>query len=617
MLYSLAMRNKNGNLHLEIQTSRKSPVGILRTSFRDKDSGKILHSQVGRITGCSFDQLKLLQLAFRGKVLPDDDPRAFRILTSKEHGASRALLQLTKDIGLHRILYSRTEPWVDCVLAMIVGRIVYQGSKLSLCNQWENTSLWELCGIHGRPDVEDHCYLPLDRLLERQEAIQKKLVSKHLKNGCLVLYDITSTYFEGEYKHSDIVRFGYNRDKKRGHEQIVIGLMCTSEGCPVGCEVFPGNTTDCTTVMGKIAELRELYGLEKVVFVGDRGMVTKSNLNKLRDIEGLNTISALTHGQMRKLLERKVIEAELFDEKNVVEVIDPENNQERYCLCRNLATRDRERATRHRLIELTKKGLEEIADYKRKVTVEVLGARVGKLLAKYKMGKFFQWSVEPAPETQSEPKKPQAAEIEPTPETKTEPKKPQAAENPKKSQTPKAKKPKKSPAPKAKKSQAPDPRKSLGHQVKWSLEKAKIAEEELMDGCYIINTNASKERFSTDEVVANYKGLQNVESAFRSLKQVHLEMRPVYHKIDRRIKAHVFLCTLSYYVQWHMMQRVKPLLENRGKDGKERRWTVQNIVERLKQVCRNQVQAEGVKFHQMTELDEEQREIINLLQVAL
>lgn len=552
------MQTRDGNLHLEIQTSRKSPVGILRTSFRDKRSGKIRHTQHGRITACSLDQLKLLQLAFREKVIPADDPRAFCTLGSKEYGASRALLQLAKDIGLHRILYSRSEPWVECALAMIVGRIVYQGSKLSLCNQWMNTSLWELCGIDERPDVEDHCYLPLDRLLERQEAIQKKLASKHFKNGCLVLYDITSTYFEGEYKNSEIVCFGYNRDKKRGHEQVVIGLMCTAEGCPVGCEVFAGNTNDSTTVMGKIAELRQLYGLEDIVFVGDRGMVTKAKLSELRDIDGINTISALTHAQMRDLLERKVVDLELFDEKNVVEVVDPDNKKERYCLCRNPVTREAERKTRLRLIELTKSGLEQIANYKMKATVEVLGARVGKLLAKYKVGKFFEWEVVPDPKE----------------------------------------------------------KKSRRHQVKWNLLDDKITEEELLDGCYIVNTDASVKRFATDEVVANYKALGNVERNFRSMKQVHLEMRPVYHKIDRRIKAHVFLCTLSLHLQWHLMQRVKPLIEAGG-EGNERRWTVQNIIERLGQVRRSQVQAEGVKFQQVSELDAEQREIFKLLQVAL
>lgn len=553
------MLTRSGNLHLEIQTSRKNPVGILRTSFRDKASGKIAHTQHGRITGCSLEQLKLLQAAFREQVQPISDPHAFRILCSKEYGASAALLQLSKDLGLHRILYSRSEPWVDCVLAMIVGRIVYQGSKLSLCNQFANTSLWELCGVIDRPDVDKHCYLPMDRLLERQEAIQKKLAAKHLTNGSLVLYDITSSYFEGAYEDSELVRFGYNRDNKKGHEQVVIGLMCTAEGCPVGCEVFPGNTNDSTTVMGKIAELRERYGLEHVVFVGDRGMITQARLSELRDIDGLNTISALTHGQMDDLLKRQVIDADLFDEKSVVEVIDPENTSERYCLCRNPITRESERKSRQRLIELTKEGLETIANYKRKVSVETLGARVGKLLAKYKVAKFFEWKVEADPEAE----------------------------------------------------------KSLGHRLEWSLNQEKIDREALLDGCYVVNTDVTAERMDKDEVVSNYKGLGHVERAFRSLKQVHLEMRPVYHKVDRRIKAHVFLCTLAYYVQWHMTKRLSPLFFEAGGQGKERRWTVQNVIERLKQVTRNEVECNGVRFHQVTERDEEQAQILDLLQVAV
>ncbi|MCP3994255.1 MAG: IS1634 family transposase [bacterium] len=555
------MQTRSGNLHLEIQTSRKNPVGILRTSSRDKASGKIVHTQHGRITGCSLPQLKLLQLAFRQKVVATDDPQAFRILGSKEYGASRALLELAKDLGLHRILYSRTEPWVDSALAMIIGRIIYQGSKLSLCNQSANTSLWELCGIAGRPDVEDHCYLPMDRLLERQEAIQKKLAAKHLSNGSLVLYDITSSYFEGEYEGSDLVHFGYNRDNKKGHEQIVIGLMCTAEGCPVGCEVFPGNTNDSTTVMGKITELRERYGLEKIVFVGDRGMVTKTRLSELRDIDGLNTISALTHAQMNDLIKRQVIAPDLFDEKRTVEITDPENTTERYCLCRNPVTRESERATRRRLIGLTEQGLGEIANYKRKATVGALGARVGKLLAKYKMGKFFEWEIH----TDSESDKSGKSKI---------------------------------------------------HRLEWSLKEERIACEESLDGCYIVNTDVSENRMDRDEIVASYRALGNVERAFRSLKQMHLEMRPVYHKIDRRIRAHVFLCTLAYYVQWHMTERLQPLFDADGK-GKDRRWTVQNVIERLKQVTRNEVSSNGVTFHQITERDEDQEQILSLLGVAL
>jgi hypothetical protein len=242
---------------------------------------------------------------------------------------------LAKELGLDRALYSRKEAWVGDCLAMIVGRIVYAGSKLALSNQWKNSALWELCGVEGKVDVEQHCYLAMDRLLERQSAIQRTLAARHLQEGHLVLYDITSSYFEGAYTQSDIVTFGYDRDGKRGHEQMVIALLCSAEGCPVGVEVFAGNTQDASTVPEKIAQLQRQYGLKEIIFVGDRGMITQAVAQKIKGTEGLHTISALTHRQIVELLERKVITAELFDEKQIVEVFDPQDPKRRYCLCRN------------------------------------------------------------------------------------------------------------------------------------------------------------------------------------------------------------------------------------------------------------------------------------------
>lgn len=551
------MQTRSGNLHLEIQTSRKNPVGLLRTSFRDKSTGKNVHTQHGRITGCSLDQLKMLQLAFRQRVLPADSPEAFTVLSSREFGASHALLDLAKDLGLHRMLYSRSEPWVNSVLAMVIGRIVYQGSKLSLCNQFANTCLWKLCGIEGRPDVDEHCYEPLDRLLERQSAIQKKLAAKHLKNGCLVLYDITSSYLEGEYERSKIVDFGYNRDKKKGYKQIVIGLLCNAEGCPVGVEVFKGNTNDATTVNDKVAELRTKYQLERVVFVGDRGMLTAARLDDLRDITGLNTISALTHHQLADLVRRDVIQPELFDEKNIVEISEPDSDRERYCLCRNPVTAKNETETRKRLLALSEEGLTKIADYKQSTTVEILGARVGKLLAKYKMGKFILWEVV----------------------------------------------------------QDRDNKKSKAHVLKWSIDEEKVEREQALDGCYIVRTDVPEEALDSGEVVAGYKALGGVERAFRSLKTTLLEMRPIFHKKDERIKAHVFMCMLSYYLQWHLVDRLRPLFEEDG-TGKNRRWTVENVIERLAAIRNNRVSVNGVEFDQITESDTEQSEILRLLKQA-
>src|SRR3974377_1448962 len=300
--YLVAIKRKTLPLHLEIQRHRGTPVGLIRSSFREQ--GKVKHATHGRITGLTFEQLKLLQAAFRGDVVPKGSAEDFQIRASKEYGASYALLELAKELGLDRALYSRKEAWVQDCLAMIVGRIVYAGSKLALSNQWKNTALWELSGVEGKVDVDLHCYLPMDRLLERQSAIQRTLAARHLKDGHLVLYDITSSYFEGAYTQSDIVTFGYNRDGKRGHEQMVIALLCSAEGCPVGAEVFAGNTQDASTVPEKIAQLQRQYGLKEIIFVGDRGMISKVVAEKIKGIEGLHTISALTHRQRGGLLAR-------------------------------------------------------------------------------------------------------------------------------------------------------------------------------------------------------------------------------------------------------------------------------------------------------------------------
>jgi hypothetical protein len=550
------MQTAHGYLHLEIQTSRKSPVGILRTSFRE--NGKMKHTQHGRITGCSLQQLKLLQLAFRERVVAVDDPHAFKILSSRDYGASYSILAIAKHLGLHQALSSRPESWVSGALAMILGRLVYAGSKLSLCNHHPDTCLWELCGIEEPPDVDTQCYEPMDKLLQRQGAIQKTLARRHLDGGHLVLYDITSVYFEGEYKQSALVGFGYNRDGKKGREQIVVGLICNAQGCPVGVEVYAGNTKDETTVIDKVHEIKASYGIEKIIFVGDRGMITRSTIEALKDEEDLQTIGALSHGEMRTLLEEKVITLDLFDERSIHELSDPAEPTRRYCLCRNPQTAQRESATRQRLLDLTATALSEIAAYKRATSVEKLGARVGKALGKYKMGKFIQWSIDADKEKAT----------------------------------------------------------SREHRLIWSIDANKVAQEKRFDGCYIVTSDVDKDQMNTMEVVHAYKSLTFVERAFRNLKTVQLEIRPVYHKNDERIRGHVFLCMLAYYLQWHMEQRLAPLFTQDGK-GQERRWTVHGVIDCLAQITRNKVTVNGAEFYQNSTPTPEQEEILSLLQVTM
>ncbi len=442
------------------------------------------------------------------------------------------------------------------VLAMIIGRILYQGSKLSLSRQWKNSTLWELCGTEGPVDVDEHCYAPLDRLLERQDAIQKKLAKTHLTNGCIVLYDITSSYFEGQYEQSELVQFGYNRDGKRGHEQIVIGLLTNAEGCPVAVEVFPGNTQDAATVEGKVRELRERYGISELVFVGDRGMITASNEEKLAllpEAEGLKIISALTHRQMLELLERTACQPELFDDRRIVEISDPTTPDHRYCLCRNPHSAARETATRQALLERTRDGLTRIAGPKTRAKPELIGARVGKLLAKTKMGKHINWHV-------------------------TE------------------------------------------RRLEWSIDQESVAAAKALDGCYVIKTTVSAQAMDKEQVVSRYKSLSRVEQAFRNMKTVSLEMRPVHHKTDPRIRAHVFLCMLAYYLQWHLKQRLAPLfarqqqaLDNNAIQPKDRSLTLESVLETLKNQRRNEVSAGGAHFQQLTVPTPEAQTILDRL----
>lgn len=551
------MLTRDGNLHLEIQTSRKSPVGILRTTFRDRE-GRIRHSQHGRITGCSLQQLRLLQLAFREKVLPTDHPDAFQVISSKEYGACASVFQLAKLLQLDKAIYSRHEPWVDCLLAMIVGRVVYAGSKLSLCNHWEDSALWDLAGVVARPDVERHCYLPMDRLLERQKSIQKTLAAKHLQNGHLVLYDITSSYLEGAYENSELVDFGYNRDGKKGHEQIVIGLLCSAEGCPVGVEVYPGNTQDVTTVMDRVQELKQDYAMQEVIFVGDRGMITQTQIERMASVDGLRVIGALRHSEMVQLLARKVVQMEFFDENNICEVLDPDQPGWRYCLCKNPQSAARESQTRQRLLELTQQSLASIASYKQACTVEKLAARVGRVLEKYKMGKFVIWNIEADGKSAC----------------------------------------------------------SKQHRLQYKFDQEKIEAEKRFDGCYIVRSDVPGDRLNKDQLVRSYKDLALVETAFRNLKTVQLEMRPVYHKRDDRIRAHVFLCVLAYYLQWHMNKALAPLFAEDGV-GAERRWTFRSVVERLMTIRQNRTRCAQTEFTQITLPDKQAQQILDLLGVKL
>jgi transposase len=431
-----------------------------------------------------------MKAAFDGKAVAVSD---IKITDGKEYGASATLLALVEKIGLDKIIYSRREPWVNDVLAMIIGRIIYQGSKLSLSKVTHISRLWEVCGVRDDEiDVVTHCYDAMDELLLRQNLIQKKLAAKHLKGGSIILYDITSTYFEGEYTDCEIVKYGYNRDKKRGKKQIAIGLICTKDGCPVAVEVFSGNTSDKTTVVDKLDEIKNTYGISDFIFVGDRGMLTQTNIDARPEIMN---ITGLTHAGLKKLCEHDAIQFSLFDEDTGTEVVLQEEPNVRYVLRKNPVLAEEERATRCRLIEKTEELLKEKQVPKKKTDDKTLTARAAKIFYKCKTEKYFSWDI-------------------------------------------------------------------VDTKIQFSRKESVIAESEQYDGLYAIKTNVSKELMDKREIVDAYKSLINVEVAFRNMKTVQLEIRPVYHRTEERIKAHVFICMLAYYLLWHMNKSLKPLYDD-------------------------------------------------------
>jgi transposase len=537
-------------MYLEvIKKSHKGKMyktALIRQSFRK--AGKVLHKTIANISELSDAQIENI-----GQILKSKNPIKFEDLNnlktfdSKEFGASKSILSIIRELNLDRIIYSRKIQVREDILAMIIGRLIYPGSKLSLVNIFADSALWTLCGhSEDRPDVNDNCYVPLDFLLSRQEIIQNQLADKHLKQGCVVLYDLTSSYVEGEYDESELVTFGYNRDHKKGHEQFNIGLLTTHRGCPIAVETFAGNVPDKTTVSKQVSRIKDKFNVKSVIFVGDRGMLPPKQIEEV-NAKGFKTITALSHKQIEDLLERKIVTKEMFVSNKIMEA---KENNIRYLTCFNPLRKQEEGKTREALLKKTEEQLIKLQTMKRRKKIKDICANVGIILDQYAMKKFFNWEVKE-------------------------------------------------------------------EKLIFSRDKTSINEEAAIDGFYIIRTDVDETVLSTIEVVKSYKNLAHVEKAFRNIKTVSLHIRPVYHHLDDRIKAHVFLCMLAYYVQWHMTDRLEPFLKNNSK-GKDRRWTFDNIIERLKSIriakhAINDIVIDNVK----TIPCEDQEEILKLLKVSL
>ena len=521
---------------------------LIRESYRE--NGKVKNKTVANISDLPKALIENI------KAFLNDSKCNFRISDleigrSYEYGASFAFRKLAKEIGLDTVICSKKTQWRENVLAMIIGRILYQGSKLNLVNSYMDTALWEHAGhtFGVRPNVEKDCYKPMDELLRKKDIIERKLARKHLEKGAILLYDITNTWLEGEYSNSKIVTYGKAKGGKVGYKQIAIGLLTNAEGCPVGVEIFKGSTADQSTVIDQIKKISDKYGIKEAIFVGDRGMLTRKRISEI-DSNFFKIVTALNHKELSSLIEKENIQMDLFDEMNITEVIDSEDNNMRYMLCKNEKERVKESNTREALIKKVEGLLTKKAAVKKKRDKNKTCASVGRIFEKIKIEKFFSWDVDD------------------------------------------------------------------NGRLTWSRKEEKIDEEKLLDGCYVIKTNASKV-MSKENVVKAYQGLQKVEQAFRNMKTVLLELRPIHHKSDDRIKAHVFIVALAYYLQWHFTQRVAPLLEKDGV-GIEKRWSLDIIIKRLKSIAKTEILINDIAIKQeISKPGVEQREILKLLNIKM
>jgi transposase len=483
--------------------NRHSPPAILlRESFRI--DGKVRNRTLANLSHWPPTQLDALRSVLKGATsLATPLPQAFNIVRSRPHGHVAAVLGTLYKLQLDRLIEKQSSRHRNLVLAMIVARVLQPASKLATSRGLHPDTLSSTLGELLQLDsvTEDELYQAMDWLLPQQDRIERALAKRHLAEGCLVLYDLTSTYFEG--RHCPLGKLGHSRDDAKGKLQIVFGLMTDARGCPVAVEVYAGNTSDPKTVSDQITKLRQRFGLQRVILVGDRGMITSARLREnLKPAPGIEWITALRAPAIKKLASAGVLQLSLFDNKDLAEISHPDFPGERLVACYNPLLAGERARKRPELLAATEKKLEKIVQATRRNKRPLrgkqnIGLRVGKILNHYKMGKHFQVQIE-------------------------------------------------------------------DDNFSYQRKQANIEKEESLDGIYVIRTNVPAEVLSSEQAVRNYKSLSAVERAFRSLKTVDLHVRPIHHRQPDRVRAHIFLCMLAYYVDWHMRQDLAPLLFDDG-----------------------------------------------------
>jgi transposase len=479
------------------------PAFLLREAFRDQ--GQVKNRTLANLSHWPPAQIEALRQVLKGNTaLGANLPDAFAIVRSLPHGQVAAVLAMLSQLEIAPLL--ERGPQRARVLALIAQRVLEPGSKLATARALRadtaHSTLSQELGVTAVD--EDDLYEALDWLLPQQGAIEAALARRHLGEGSLVLYDVSSTYFEGHC--CPLARYGHSRDERRGNPQIVFGVLANTQGCPVAVQVFAGNTADPTTVAAQIAKLRERFALKQVVLVGDRGMLTQARIEQeLRPVAGLEWITALRSGQLHKLVTDGALQLSLFDQTDLAEITHPDYPGERLVVCRNPLLAQERARKREELMAAAEQKLEAIAAATRRAQRPVrdperINYRIGAALGPKKVGKYFRWEITAAG-------------------------------------------------------------------LSYARDPERIARDAALDGIYVLRTSLPVQQLEAAQAVRSYKQLAGLERAFRILKSVEVEIRPIHHRLPDRVRAHVLICLLAYYVEWHLRRVLAPLLfddEQRG-----------------------------------------------------
>ena len=555
--------------------NRNSPPAILlREGYRQ--GGKVKNRTLANLSKLPPEAIEAVKRVLKGDQLVSTD-ELFDIVEngSPAHGNVEAIMIAMRRLGFAGLLNSRSSRQRELVVAMVAARILKPRSKLATSRSWSKTTLPDQLGI-GEPD-EEELYEAMDWLIERQDYIEKKLAARHLEEGGLALYDLTSSYFEGVT--CPLAALGHNRDGKKGKLQVNYGLLTNGQGIPVAVSIFKGNSGDPKTLLPQVDKMRESFGIKHFVIVGDRGMITQKQVDALRQIEDLDWLTALRPGAIRKLVESGSIQMSLFDERNLFELEHPDWPGERLIACRNPELAARRKAKREALLKATAAELDKVrrmVGRGRLYGKQTIGDRVAKVLGGYKVGKHYTVEVRDDGFYYTVDQEALAAEVAGVNTAL-------AAKRLKRHRHHIEAIGKKLDKLRKRTEQGRLHGKDQigvrvgrvvnkykvakhfvlhieGDSFDFEIDQEKVDAEAALDGIYVVRTSVAKMTMDADQAVRSYKQLANVERAFRCLKSVDLMVRPIWHHREQRVRAHIFLCVLAYYVQWHMIEAWRPLL---------------------------------------------------------